>query len=137
MTMRLHRDRDLLVNSIRYSNYRIKNNHLWGIGEWDVFPLDFAGFYEKLMTVTSDDLLVKFAREHGFLGYRQLLDAERGLFRWRAYRMDFCSLPDDAQDLPYRQTAEGVQGRQKAIAAFGNEEDLERRSVRRAGRAAK
>jgi hypothetical protein len=60
------------MNGIRYSDYRIRGEWLYGRGEWDDFPLDFASYTLSLQKVTDEHTLLRFAREFGGLGYEQL-----------------------------------------------------------------
>jgi hypothetical protein len=65
------------INSIRYSDYRVHKDRLYGEGQWEVFPIDFGGFVTNLMRVTSEAQIPAFARAFGFLGYHQLRANDR------------------------------------------------------------
>jgi len=66
------------VNSIRYDDYVISKGRLRGTGHWESVPIDFVGFYDKLMSVRANEDLLKFAREHGFLGYQNFRSGRHG-----------------------------------------------------------
>jgi hypothetical protein len=57
---------------IRYSDYEIRQRKLYGVGQWDTFPLNINEFTSNLMNVHDQAALIRFAREFGFLGYERI-----------------------------------------------------------------
>jgi hypothetical protein len=60
------------MHGVRYSDYQIRGEWLYGRGEWDAFPLDFASYTLNLQRVADEQAVVRFAREFGVLGYQKL-----------------------------------------------------------------